>query len=381
MKKKIYVGIMFIFAGLAFSQHVLAHPSFNVGEALSALEKGDLETAEAELQKARFAMPDNPEIQYNLGVVSYRKRDYALAARQFAMAAADQAVSENRFNSLYNMGNATFRMGDYAAAVSAYESCLELKKDEQAEYNLKVAREKLQKQLEKQQASEKQQQQKQQPGQNQQSEPNQGDKSSEKSGGEQGQKNDPQNQEWKNQQGQNDQSGQNNASEKNDGGQSDDQQKNESGEKDTSAQSNDAEDGQKPDTGESDQSKQQDKGSSEHGGENASGTQQLTEQQGGSESEPREDVQMQPADSGTKDMPEASQRARALKNTKVNPYMIEKILKEMERREKEAQLYYRNEPRRSDEIDPFEMDAQQLREWMEKRRRPQAPAPSDGPDW
>jgi len=27
------------------------------------------------------------------------------------------------------------------------------------------------------------------------------------------------------------------------------------------------------------------------------------------------------------------------------------------------------------------MDAQQLREWMEKRRRPQAPAPSDGPDW
>lgn len=373
--------MLLIVSGLAFSPQAMSHPSFNVGLALSAIEKGDLETAEAELQKARFAMPDNPEIQYNLGVVGYRKRDYALAAKHFAVAAADQTASEARFSSLYNMGNATFRMGDYAAAVSAYESCLELKKDEQAEYNLKVAREKLQKLLEKQQASEKQQQQNQQPGQNQQSEQNQADKSSEKSGGEQGQNNDPQNQDGKNQQGQNEQSGRGDASEKNDGGKSEEQHKKESGEKDASAQSNDAKDGQKSGAGEPDQNKPEDSSSSAQGSENASGSQQLTEQQGGGENESRDDVQMQSAESGAKDMPEASQRARAMKNTKVNPYMIEKILKEMERREKEAQLYYRNEPRRSDEIDPFEMDAQQLREWMEKRRRPQAPTPSDGPDW
>ncbi len=375
MKRKILVGILLIVAGLVFSRQVMAHPSFNVGQALSALAEGDLETAEAELQKARFAMPDNPEIQYNLGVVSYRKRDYALAARQFALAAADQASSETRFSSLYNMGNAVFRMGDYAAAVSAYEGCLELKKDEQAEYNLKVAREKLQKQLEKQKNSEKQQQQ-----QQQQQQTGQGDKQPQQSGSEQSQKNDQQNQEGKNQQGQNSQPDQNDGSEKKDGENKADQQTG-TDKKDESAQSNEAKDGQKPDAGESDQNEQKNNSSSEQGKENASGTQQLTEQQKGGESESREDVQMQPAESGSQDIPEASQRARALKNTKVNPYMIEKILKEMERREKEAQLYYRNEPRRSDEVDPFEMDAQQLREWMEKRRRPQAPAPSDGPDW
>lgn len=377
MKRNITIGILLIVAGLAFSQSGMAHPSFNVGQALSALEKGDLESAEAELQKARFAIPDNPEIQYNLGVVSYRKRDYALAARQFALAAADQASSEIRFSSLYNMGNAVFRMGDYAAAVSAYEGCLELKKDEQAEYNLKVAREKLQKQLEKQKNSEKQQ-----------SQQNQNDKSSDQSGGEKSQNKEQQSQAGGNQQGQNAQPGQGDDSDRKDG----DQQKQENGEnkadqstgadkKDESAQSNDAKDGKKSDAGESEQSRQKDNGSSEQGKENASGTQQLTEQQNGGEGEPREDVQMQPAESGAQNMPEASQRARALKNTKVNPYMIERVLKEMERREREAQLYYRNEPRRSDEIDPFEMDAQQLREWMEKRRRPQAPAPSDGPDW
>ncbi len=367
MKRKNAVCILLIFAGLMFGQQGMAHPSFNVRHALSALENGDLETAEAELQKARFAMPDSPEIQYNLGVVSYRKRDYALAARQFAMAAAGQTSSDGRFSSLYNMGNAAFRMGDYAAAISAYEGSLELKKDAQAEYNLKVAREKLQKQLEKQQASEKQQQQ-----QQQQPQTDQGEKQSQQPGGEKSQNEDKQGQTGDNQQGQNGQPGQNDASEKKDGEQSDSQQAGSDKKGDDSQNQNEAKSGQQPDAADSEQGKQKD---------NASGTQQLTEQQAGGENEPREDVQMQPEGTGAKDMPEASQRARALKNTKVNPYMIEKILKEMERREKEAQLYYRNEPRRSDEIDPFEMDAQQLREWMEKRRRPQAPKPSDGPDW
>ncbi len=356
--------MLLIFTWLIRGQQGIAHPSFNVGHALSALENGDLETAEAELQKARFSMPDSPEIQYNLGVVSYRKRDYALAARHFAMAAAGQAQSETRFSSLYNMGNATFRMGDYAAAVAAYESCLELKKDEQAEYNLKVAREKLQKQLEKQQASEQQQQQ--------QPQTDQGEKQSQQPGGEKSQNENKQGQAGDNKQEQNDQSGQNDSSEKKEGEQSDSQQAGSDKKDDDSQNQNEAKSGQQPDAADSEQGKQKD---------NASGTQQLTEQQAGGENEPREDVQMQPEGTGAKDMPEASQRARALKNTKVNPYMIEKILKEMERREKEAQLYYRNEPRRSDEIDPFEMDAQQLREWMEKRRRPQAPKPSDGPDW
>ena len=356
--------MLLIFTWLMRGQQGIAHPSFNVGHALSALENGDLETAEAELQKARFSMPDSPEIQYNLGVVSYRKRDYALAARHFAMAAAGQAQSETRFSSLYNMGNATFRMGDYAAAVAAYESCLELKKDEQAEYNLKVAREKLQKQLEKQQASEQQQQQ--------QPQTDQGEKQSQQPGGEKSQNENKQGQAGDNKQEQNDQSGQNDSCEKKEGEQSDSQQAGSDKKGDDSQNQNEAKSGQQPDAADSEQGKQKD---------NASGTQQLTEQQAGGENEPREDVQMQPEGTGAKDMPEASQRARALKNTKVNPYMIEKILKEMERREKEAQLYYRNEPRRSDEIDPFEMDAQQLREWMEKRRRPQAPKPSDGPDW
>ena len=365
MKRTISIGILLIVAGLASIPPAPAHPSFNVGHALTALANGDLETAGAQLNKARFAMPDSPEIQYNLGVVSYRKRDYALAVRHFAMAVAGQASSDTRFSSLYNMGNATFRMGDYAAAVSAYEGCLELKKDAQAEYNLKVAREKLQKQLEKQQQQQQQQ----------------NDESSGRPGDEKSQNyKEQQSQSGDNQQDQDAQSGQGNSSGKKDGENSADRQAG-TDKKDEAAKPDDAKDGQKSDTDGAEQGKQKDPGSSEQDSGNASGTQELTERQEGGGSEPGEDVQMQTSEPAAKDMPEASQRARALRNTKVNPYMIEKILKEMERREKEAQLYYRNEPRRSDEIDPFEMDAQQLREWMEKRRRPQAPKPSDAPDW
>mgnify|MGYP000908490298 CR=1 FL=1 len=120
--------------------------------ALAALESGELEKAESELQRARFAEPDNPVVSYNLGVVSYRRRDYQKAAGFFMQsAAAAGADMQVKFDSLYNLGNTAFKAGDYAAAVSAYNGSLEVRDDPQARYNLEVASKKLQEQQEKQQ--------------------------------------------------------------------------------------------------------------------------------------------------------------------------------------------------------------------------------------
>ena len=83
--------------------------------------------------------------------------------------------------------------------------------------------------------------------------------------------------------------------------------------------------------------------------------------------------------------PDVSQRARGLKNQKLNPYLVEKLLKDLEEREKEVQLRYRNDPQRQEdleEMDPFFMDQQQLREFFKRRQgvRPKK-TPSDEPDW
>jgi uncharacterized protein YqcC (DUF446 family) len=70
-----------------------------------------------------------------------------------------------------------------------------------------------------------------------------------------------------------------------------------------------------------------------------------------------------------------------LKNVRLNPYQVERLLKQMQERERQAQLHYRNDPQRMQEDDPFNMDAQQLREWLANRGRRRQKQPTDEPDW
>lgn len=363
------LSLAVFFFCIVLATPVNAHAAFNVGRGIEALERGDLEMAETELQKARFASPDAPEIQYNLGIVNYRKRDYSLAARYFAGAANLSGDAAGRFAGLYNLGNASFKAGDYATAVAAYESSLEIKEDEHARFNLQVAREKLRRQIEKQQQSQKPEGKSDEKNSESRNENESQNQSQEKSGQQSGQN--EQSAQNDQQSGQNDQRPGGDKPEGNDSKNTSDQEKSDSEQSQSdNPQSNDS---ARPDskTGE--------------GGENASQSQELNledettaEQRHGTD----ENSETQATTAAQeKDVPEASQRARAMKNSKVNPYMVEKVLKEMERRERDAQLRYRNEDTTTDEIDPFDMDADQLREWFENRRRPAKAAPENEPDW
>ncbi len=400
------VALLIIPAVFIGSATLQAHPAFDVGRGLQALEGGDLEAAETELQKARFADPDNPVINYDLGVVNYRKRNFSGAAAYFAASAERNQNPEGRFSSLYNLGNSAFRAGDYSAAISAYESSLEIRKDDKAEYNLKVAREKLQKQTERQQQNQQGQQQNQQgqqqnqqgqqqnqQGQQQNQQGQQQDQQGQQQN-QQGQQQDQQGQQQNQQAQQQDQQGQ----QQNQQGQQQNQQGQQQAQQDAENRSSGQEDQkeksaekqpeseseqQKP-AGEDAQQQPQNSGmqNASDTSDLASGTQELTAGKDGADDESRsDDVQMADQQSTQKDEPEVSQRARALKNTKVNPYMIEKILKEMEAREREIQLRYRNDQQRSEEADPFEMDADELRNWFENRRRPVQKPTTDEPDW
>lgn len=376
MKKMLHI-ICLAAVMLTCASQLPAHQSFNVSRGLQALENGDLEAAEAELQQARFADPENPAIAYNLGIINYRKREFSRAAQNFMQAAAAAPEdTEMRFNSLYNLGNSAFKAGDYAAAVSAYNGGLELKKDYQAEFNLKVAEEKLKKQQEKQQEQQKQQQD-QQGQQNKDDKDQNQQKDKSQKGQEQnqdGQKNDksgdqPDNKDNNQQQ----QAGSKDDQKQQDGDQQANSEKKSDENKDAQQQ------GDKDKESDAAEKKQQQADSGNE--QNASQTQQLNEQSGKDDQKERQDIEMaQPDPEKAPQKPEASQRARALKNSKVNPYMVEKILKDMENREVEAQLRARNEGVRSDEEDPFAMDSDQLRNWFENRGRPQN-KPTDEPDW
>ena len=107
--------------------------------------------------------------------------------------------------------------------------------------------------------------------------------------------------------------------------------------------------------------------------------------QGGEQEQDRKDVAMADDKKEQKAPPEASQRARGMKNQKLNPYLVEKLLKDLEEREKEVQLRYRNDPQRREDLedmDPFFMDSDQLREFFQRRQgiKPKKPQ-SDEPDW
>ena len=366
-----------------------AHPAFNIRSGLAALQSGDLEQAETELQRARFAAPDNPTVFYNLGVVSYRRRDYQKAAGFFMQASSAAGVDEQmKFDSLYNLGNTAFKAGDYAAAVSAYSGSIEVKADEKAKYNLEVARKKLQEQQQEQEQEQEQKQQneqnkqdKNQPQQDQQKQDQKGqqDKSDQKSGEQNDQQGD---QSQKNQNDQNDQKDpqkkpgqdQQNASGKDSESDSEKQKQDEQQKADQQPA--------EPKSGEESEQQKADQQPSEQQEQNASQTQQLSEKAAADSSENREDVNMaSEAQQQEPQKPDASERARALKNIRLNPYQVERLLQQMQERERQAQLHYRNESQRMEEVDPFNMNSQQLHEWFENRGRRQQQTPADEPDW
>lgn len=330
---------------------VEANSAANVRRGLAYLDKGKLEQAEAEFHKARFKNPESPEIAYNLGTVNYRRRNFAKAADFFQQAQNRAQNDELKFNSSYNLGNALFKMGDYSGAVEAFKNSLDYKDDELARYNLGVAEERLEKQ---QQELEQEQEQ----GQDQQ----QGDEQQSDDGQQQQQQGDQQS---------DSESGKSDDQQKSDEHESGDQQQG-----DQSEGSDESQQGEPQGDGEESDAKDQQQGTD---GDSKDEENHEGDEEGQMRQQERQDVQMAEQSEQTKPF-EPSRRALELKHAELNQYRVEQILKEMEQREREIQLRYRNE-QSTEQLDPFQMDAEQLRDFFENRRRPQQPSPSDDQDW
>ncbi|MBI3038115.1 tetratricopeptide repeat protein, partial [bacterium] len=140
---------MFAIVFLLIKSPIYAHPSDHVKEAYRALSAGDLEKAETNLQKARFLSPGDARIQYDLGIVLYRKRDYSGAAKQLEFA-SKSTENSLRNDALHNLGNSFYRCGEFAKAVKAYTGALEVEENDQTRYNLEQAQKRLKEENERQ---------------------------------------------------------------------------------------------------------------------------------------------------------------------------------------------------------------------------------------
>jgi len=95
------------------------NPDLNYHLGLAYKDEGDYETAKTYLEKAAKMKPDNPDIAFNLGVVFFELEQYNEAVTQFQKALA---IDSTRADAWLNLGITAFKTEDYATAQKAFEN-------------------------------------------------------------------------------------------------------------------------------------------------------------------------------------------------------------------------------------------------------------------
>ena len=126
-----------ILAGLSTLLGGEAHRRTEKGNALYL--KGQAKSALAEYQKAQAAIPEAPQLHYDIGNVLYRQENWAGAAEAYehALGVAGPDLSSR---AAYNLGNALYHDEKYDDAVKAYTRALKgAPQDGDAKHNLEMA--------------------------------------------------------------------------------------------------------------------------------------------------------------------------------------------------------------------------------------------------
>ena len=166
MRKMIFFLILNIFFTIsAFAQS--GHKKVADGNKLYAEEKYD--EANNKYRDALIDSPESPIINFNIGDVQYKKRNFEEAVKSYEKSTFSDEIKVQS-GSYYNLGNTFYKMGKLPESILAYKKALELNpEDEDAKYNLEYVRAKLKDNSEKQpQENQQQQQQEEQQQQDQQ---------------------------------------------------------------------------------------------------------------------------------------------------------------------------------------------------------------------
>jgi Ca-activated chloride channel family protein len=119
----------------------------HVKEGNTAYEKEHYDDAEAAYKKALEKNSKSKEAQFNLGNSYYKQQRYDDAIKQYGSAGAVMKTPEEKSMTAYDIGNALYRSEKYQDAMNAYRQALKQNpNDDDARYNLQMARMKLKQQ-------------------------------------------------------------------------------------------------------------------------------------------------------------------------------------------------------------------------------------------
>lgn len=173
MRRMIFLLMLnMLFAISAFAQS--GHKRVTEGNKLYAEEKYD--EANNKYRDALIESPESPIVNFNIGDVQYKKRNFEEAIKSYEKSTFSDDISLQS-KTYYNIGNTLYKMAKLPESILAYKKALELNpEDEDAKYNLEYVRAKLKDNSEKQpqenQQQEQQEEQQQQDQQNQDTEQN-----------------------------------------------------------------------------------------------------------------------------------------------------------------------------------------------------------------
>ncbi len=136
------VVILFLFMSTLPAQANIFDPRLWIAD--SKLQSEKYKEARSDYLKLQVAEPHNPRLNYNLGVATYREGAYDQAVTSFSRAASEAHSSKLKERALYDLGNAHFQLEEYKEAIVSYEDALRIDpNDEDAKYNLELAKKKL----------------------------------------------------------------------------------------------------------------------------------------------------------------------------------------------------------------------------------------------
>jgi tetratricopeptide (TPR) repeat protein len=163
-----------LFLLLCLSSLVWASPRIEVKHGNQSAQTGNAADALTHYKRALDERGDSTVILYDIGNLMYQQGDYESARRFYGGSARPNATQRELSETLYNLGNSFFESQQYDKALAAYIEALKRNPgDEQAKYNLELARLMLQQQKQQQQQQNQNQQQQQQQDSSQQQEQNQ----------------------------------------------------------------------------------------------------------------------------------------------------------------------------------------------------------------
>lgn len=130
----------------------------HVSDGNKSFGKQNYADAEVAYKKALEKDPKSKEAQFNLGNAYYKQQRYDESARQFANTVLAMGPDTHRAKAYYNLGNSLFKANKIQESIEAYKQSLKLNPDDDdARYNLEMARKRQQDQQQQQKNQQKNQ--------------------------------------------------------------------------------------------------------------------------------------------------------------------------------------------------------------------------------